>query len=154
MSQPATTTGEKLMRGHAARLAFAARARGDDKIVVAGADRLDQRRNCGRIVGAVAVHEHDDVGAIGRLRTGKARKSVAAADADHVRARRAGALLGAVGAAAIGDDHPVDHLARQFGDDGGDRFRFVECRNDDGHLFPPRLWGRVGRGVVRFVCAA
>ena len=53
--------GKKLMRRHAARLALAAGARGNDEIIVAAADRRDQCGDGGWIVGAVAVHEDDNV---------------------------------------------------------------------------------------------
>ncbi len=113
--------------------ALAARARGDDEIEIAGGERRDQRRDGGGIVGAVAVHEDDDVGVVGRLRAGEAGAAVAAADVDDFGAGAARAFLRAVAAAAIGHDHPVDDIARQFGDDGGDGLRLVEGRNDDGH---------------------
>ncbi len=99
-----------------------------------------KRRNGGRIVGAVAVHEDNDVIIIGRLGAGQAREPVAAADGDHLGAGLARAFLRAVGAAAVDHDHAVDHRARQFGDDRPDRFRFVERGNDDGDAF------------ARFVC--
>ncbi len=50
------------MPGHAAGLALAARARGDDEVATAGSDRRDQCGNRGRIVGAVAIHEDDNIG--------------------------------------------------------------------------------------------
>ena len=62
----------------------------------AGGDRRDQRGDGGGIVGAVAVHEDDDVGAVGRLRAGEAGTAVAAADHDHFGAGAARALLRAV----------------------------------------------------------
>jgi hypothetical protein len=54
----------------------------------------------------------------------------------------------AIAAAAVDHDDPIDDIARQRGDDRGDGFSFVEGRNDD-DTFPPPLWGRVGRRVVR-----
>ena len=109
------------------------------KSVVAGANRRDQCRDGGGIVGAVAVHENDDVGAVGRLRAGQAGKAVTAAHRDDFGPGAARALLRAVAAAAVGHDNPVDNVARQFGDHGGDGLRFIEGRNDDGHTRrPPR----------------
>ena len=125
--------GEKLMRRHAAGFALAAGARGDDEIGSPGAQRRHQGRDGGRIVGAVAIHENDDVGVGGRLRAGETGAAVAAADRDHFGAGVARAFWRAVTAAAVGDDHPADDVARQFGDHGGDGFRFIEGRNDDGH---------------------
>jgi hypothetical protein len=41
-------------------------------------------------------------------------------------------LLRAVAAAAVDDDDAIDRRARQLGDDGADRFGFVEREDDDG----------------------
>ncbi len=79
--------------------------------------------------------------AAGRLRAGKAGEPVAAADRDHLGARAARAFRRAVAAAAVDHDDPVDDVARQFGDDGADRFRFVEGRNDDGNAAGVRRHG-------------
>ena len=116
------------MPGHAARLALAAGARGDDEVVRAGADRRDQRRDGGRIVGAVAVHEDDDVAGMRRLRAVEAGQAIAAADRDHLGAGATRYLRGAVAAAAVDHDDAADDIARNLGDHGGDRFRFVEGR--------------------------
>ena len=134
------------MRRHAARFALAARARGDDEIAGAGANRRHHRRDGGGIVGAVAVHEDENVGVSGGLRAGDAGQSVTAADRDHLGAGGTRVFRRAVATAAVGHDNPADDVARQFGDDRRDRFRFVEGRNDDGNIFPPPLWGRVGEG--------
>ena len=120
------------MARHAAVLALAARARADDKVVVAGAERSDHVGDRRRIVGAVAVHVDDDVGVIGRSCAGQAGAAVAAAGFDRFRAGAVRLFDGVVAAAAVGDDHPVDDRARQAGNDRGDRFAFVERRNDDG----------------------
>ena len=103
------------------------------KSAVAGAQRRHQSGDGGRIVGAVAVHEDDDVGVVRRLRAGETGTAVAAAGVDDLGAGVARAVLGAVAAAAVGHDHPADDIARQFGDHRGDRFGFIEGRNDDGH---------------------
>ena len=92
-------------------------------------DHVGDRR---RIVGAVAVHEDDNVGVIGRLRAGEAGAAVTAAGFERLRACAARLRDGVVGAAAVGDDHAVDDRTRQAGNHGGDRFAFVERRNDDG----------------------
>ena len=119
------------MPGHAARLALAAGARGDDEVVRAGADRCDQCRNGGRIVGAVAVHEDHDIAGIGRLRAFEAGQAIAAIDRDHLGAGSARYLRGTVAAATVGHDDAANDIARNFGDHGRDRFRFVERGNDD-----------------------
>ena len=121
------------MGSHAACFALAARPRGNDEIEIPGGERRDQRGDGGGIVGAVAVHEDDDIGVGGRLRAGEAGSAVAAPDLDDFGAGAARALLRAVAAAAVGHDHPADDIARQFGDDGGDGLRLVEGRNDHGH---------------------
>ena len=56
---------QELMPAHRARLALAARARGDDEIVFAAADRIDEPRHQIAAIGAVTIHEHDDA-AFGR----------------------------------------------------------------------------------------
>ena len=99
-------------------LALAAGARGDDEVVSAGADRRDQRRDGGRIVGAVAVHEDDDVAGIGCLRAFEAGQAIAAADRDHLGARAARFLRSAVAAAAVDHDDAADDVARNLGDHG------------------------------------
>ncbi len=132
------------MRGHAAGLAHPPRARGDDEIEFARAQRRDQPRDRRGIVGAVAVHEHDDAGAGGRLRAGEAGPAIAAADGDDFGARAPRLLRRGVRRAAVGNDDPVDDIARQFGDDRRDGFRFVIGRDDDGNLIPPPCGGGGG----------
>ena len=56
-------------------------------------------------------------------------------------ARAARYLSGAVAAAAIGHDHTVDDVARDLGDDGCDRFGFVERGNDDDNTTRGRAVG-------------
>src|SRR6202044_2084045 len=106
--------GGKLVPSHAARLAHAAGTRGDDEVVTAGANRRDQCRDGGWIVGAVAVHEDDYVAGKRRLGAFEAGKAIAAADRDHLGAGAARYLLGAVAAAAIGHDDAAHDLARNL----------------------------------------
>jgi hypothetical protein len=135
VKQPGQNAGDaaggKLVPGHAAWLAHAAGARGDDEVVRAGADRRDQCRDGGRIVGAVAVHEHNDVASLRRLRAFEAGQAIAAADRDYLGARATCFLRSAVAAAAVGYDDAADDVTRDLGDHGLDRFRFVERGNDD-----------------------
>src|SRR6266496_2095955 len=77
----------ELMPGDASGLAIATRARSDHEIIAAGPDRLDQAGDACRVVGAVTVHEHHDVGALGHHRRHEARPAIAAASFDHLRAR-------------------------------------------------------------------
>src|SRR5258706_11708358 len=78
---PHAPTGEasrrQLMPGDASRLTPAARARPDHKIVATRSDRLDQPRYTVRIVGALAVHEHHDVGILRRPRRHKPFPAIA-----------------------------------------------------------------------------
>ena len=127
------------MARHAAGLALSSRPRGDREIVVARPYRRDQRGDGRRIVGAVAVHKDDNVGLAGGLRAGKARAAIAAAGGDHLGARAARHARRAVGAAAVGDDHAIDDIARQGTHDHADRFGFVEGGNDDGDA--AHSWG-------------
>jgi hypothetical protein len=135
VEQPRQNTGDaagdKLVPGHAARLARAAGARSNDEVIGAGADRRDQARDGGRIVGAVAVHEDDDVAGKRCLRAFETGQAIAATDRDDLGARATCFLRSAVAAAAIGHDDASDDVARDLRDDGRDRFRFVECGNDD-----------------------
>src|SRR5262249_61154564 len=87
---PGGAPGRQLMPGDASRLALAAGARSDHEVVAAGADRLDQPGDIFRIVGAVAVHEHDDVGVLGRHRRRKAGSAINPPRLHYGRARRAG----------------------------------------------------------------
>src|SRR6202030_619744 len=103
---------DKLMPAHAAGLALAAGARGDDEVASPLLDRRDQHSDRCGIVGAVAVPEHENI-SIGGLRAGETSESIAAADRDHLRARRARARARAVAAAAIGDDDAIDNITRQ-----------------------------------------
>ena len=96
------------MACHAASFALTARARTDDEVVAAGAERGDHVGDRRRIVGAVAVHEDDDVGVIGCLCAGEAGAAVTAAGFDRLRAGAARLRDGVVSAAAVGDDHAVD----------------------------------------------
>ena len=88
--------GRELVPGDAAGLALAARARSDDEIAMPGADRLDQPGDRLRIVGAVAVHEHHDIGVLGRHGRCQAGAAVAAPGVDDVGARILGTRRGGI----------------------------------------------------------
>ena len=68
---------------------------------------------------------------IGRLRAGQASQPIAAADRDHFGAGGPRPFRRAVVGTAVDDDNARDDIARQFGDNGADRFGFIEGRNDD-----------------------
>ena len=84
--EPGQLPGRDLVPRDAPGLALAAHPRPDDEVVSAGPDRLDQRCDARRIIGTVAVHEHDDVGIGGGVHAGRAGAPIAAPDADHVGA--------------------------------------------------------------------
>src|SRR5215470_19645570 len=92
------------MPGDASLLAPAAGARSEHEIVAAGPDRLDQGGDAARIVGAVTVHEHHDVGVLGRHGCLKARPAVAAPGIDDVRPRGSGLRRRGVATATVRDD--------------------------------------------------
>ena len=108
------------MPGDAPRLPLPAHARADDEVVAAGTDRFDQGCDAGRIVGAVAVHEHDDVGLGGGVDAGHAGAPIALFDPDHICARAGGARGGAVTARAVGDNDALDEVARDGAHHGAD----------------------------------
>ena len=90
VEQPHAEPGEKARRElvprHAAGLARAAQPRADDEVASAGADRRDERGDARGIVGAVAVHEDENVGVVRRHRGGEAGAAIAAADVEHLGA--------------------------------------------------------------------
>jgi hypothetical protein len=122
-----------LVPSHAARLASAAGPRADDEVVAAGADRRDQRPDAPRVVRPVAVHEDEDVVA-GRARAlgpGQAGAAVAAPGRDHLGAGVPRALGRAVGAAAVGHDHPAHEVARDRAHHLADGVLLVQHGDDD-----------------------
>ena len=135
VKEPHAPTGEasrrQLMPGDASRLALAARTRSDHEVVAAGADRLDQPGDILRIVGTVAVHEHDDVGVLGRHRCRKACPAITGPGIDHVRTGGAGPLRGGVAAAAVRHDDTGDDRAREAAHHIRDRLLLIERRDDD-----------------------
>ena len=92
----------------------------------------------GRIVGAIAIHEHQDVTSVGSDGGGVASPAVAAADLQHLSTGTPRSFQGGVGAAAIGDDDPTDQIAGDFGNDRADRFFLVERRDDQRDRALPR----------------
>src|SRR6202041_1288340 len=118
--QACDLAGEKLMPCHAARLTLAKRTGRNDEVVNPGADRRHQRTDGGRIVGAVAVHEDDDVGGASSLSAFQTSKPVAAPDADDLGARATCCVRRAVVAAAVGNNNTIDDIAWHLVDDGGD----------------------------------
>ncbi len=115
----------------AAGLALAARPRADDEIAATGADRLDQRSDAPNIVGAIAIHEHQDVGILRRHGRGQARPAVAAPGIDDIGAGIFGAQHGGIAAAAVGHDDAAHEVARQAAHDLADRGFLVQRRDDD-----------------------
>ncbi len=122
------------MPAHGAGFAPTAGARGDDEIMAAAADRIDEQRHQIAAVGAVAVDEDNDPGLRRRgrdpRRTGPA--IAPAADGDDTGADGGSDRRRAVLAAAVDDDDFLRQFARDLGYDGCDRLRFVEGRDDNG----------------------
>ena len=133
--------GENLMACHAGGLALAACARTDDEVIAAGTKRGDHVLDRARIVGAVAIHEHQDIRIAGSLSAGQARAPVTWAHSDDFGAGAARYLGRAVGRATVGNDDVVNKIARQCRNDRTDGLRFVESRNHDGHSFAHRRSG-------------
>src|SRR5262249_57372434 len=99
------------MPGDASLLALTARARSEHEIVAAGPDRLDQLDDAARIVGAVAVHEHHDVGFLRRHGRSEAHPAITPPGIDDVRTprlrpRRRGVATSAGRPADPGSDPP------------------------------------------------
>ncbi len=126
--------GRQLVPGDAAGLAPPARARADDEIEMVGADRLDQRGDRRRIIGTVAIHEHQDIVGSREPRRREAGAAIAAADIDHLGARFARTRRGAVSAAAVGHDDPIDRRAGKRAHHRTDRLLLIERRYDDDDL--------------------
>src|SRR5438034_6516268 len=122
---------QQLMPGDASGLASAARARCDHEIVAAGPDRLDQTGDAARIVRAVAVHEHHDVGILGRHDCREARPAVAAPGTDNVGTRGFRPRNSGVGAAAICHDDAGYDGTRDTPHHLRDRLLLVERRYHD-----------------------
>ena len=89
----------------------------DDEVVAAGTKRGDHFLNGVRIVGAVAIHEHQDICIAGNLSAGQAGAPVARAHGDDFGTDAARYLWRSVGRAAIGDYDVVNDIARQCRDD-------------------------------------
>src|SRR5262249_48371964 len=94
----------------------------------AGPDRLDQGGDAARIVGAVAVHEHHDVGVLGRHGRRQARPAIAAPGLDDVRTRGFGPRRGG-GATAPRGPHAAGYdRARDAAHHIRDRLLLIERR--------------------------
>jgi hypothetical protein len=121
------------MPAHRARLARAARARGDDEILCAVANGIDEPGHQIAAIRAVAVHE-DDYSAV-RRRGGGPRGAGAPVTAvlrqNHPSSGRARQIDRSVAAAAIDDDDLPGQIARDLSHDVGDRLLLVQNRNDD-----------------------
>src|SRR5262249_14584062 len=92
------------MPADAAGLAIAARARSDHEIVAAGLDGPDQPGDAARIVGAIAVHEDDDLSILGCHRRHEARPAITGPRIDHLRPCRFRTHRGGIAAAAVSHD--------------------------------------------------
>ena len=127
-----------VQEGHRAVLDAAAEAVAHDQ-VVAGPQALDEGFDVAEVVAAVGV-AHDHVAAVGGFEAAHQRRPVAlGGDVHDPRAEPAGDLLGAVGAAVVGD-HDLADGARPLEPFLGhrdalpDRLLLVEARHHDRYL--------------------
>ena len=134
------------MPGHAPRLPHAAHARSDHEIRNTGTNGIHEGPYGLRIVGPIAIHEHDDVGIRGRLRCQQAGAAIASTDVKDLRARPLRTRAGVVAAATVGDDDTADDVARDGPHDGTNRSRLIERRDNEGD--PAR---RLGHAAARTV---
>src|SRR4029453_653743 len=108
------------MEGDASGLMLTACARSNDEIMCPGANRRHQSCDKFWIIGAVPIHEDDNVGTTGCLRSQQACAAKAPASRNDRRAGPARTLRRPVLAAAIGDDDPVNDIARKRRNDRAD----------------------------------
>jgi hypothetical protein len=118
---------------HRPGLTFAAGARGDDKIVFAASDRIDQQPHQIATICTVAIHKDDD----SALRSGggdPCRASAAIASRTHgnnPRPGRSGYRRRAVAAAAVDNDDLTRQISRDLAQNILYRLRFIDCRDHD-----------------------
>src|SRR5215469_6053184 len=144
-----TVACHDLQRVHAAGLTLAACTRADHEVVCAAEDRAEQQRRELRPVAAIAVEEYDDVAVTRRPGPRCAGPAIAALPLNEdARARVAGALCGAILAAAVYGDDLIDYIARDGADYLCDRLFRVECR--DHHCDPRTARGRVRSSARSF----
>src|SRR6185369_18027080 len=97
----------QLMEGDAPGLMLTACARPNDEIIFPGTNGRHQSCDELWIIGAVSIHEDDNIGATGCLRSQQACSAKAPADRNDRRACPARTLNRLVRATAIGDDDLV-----------------------------------------------
>jgi len=131
--------GGDLVPGDAAGFPLTARTRADDEVERTVADRRDQGGNAAGIVGAVTIHEHQNVARRCGLRRSKAGAAIARPGIDHVSSRGACARSGFVSTAAIGHDHPADNVAGNATHHVSDRGFLVQRRDRHDHAASHRL---------------
>ena len=133
--QAADMAGHKLLQRQAAGLALTAHARTLYEGDVTAGDRLDQGRDKGRTVAAVAIEKQQYVGiGAGSGNSGLNGPSITALRHDHhVSAGRAGAFGGAVARAPVNNNQLVDALGQHRGHDRSNRVFFVETRDHRRH---------------------
>jgi hypothetical protein len=123
-----------LLKIHASRFSFSARARADDEIVRARDDRVNQTIHQLRAVASVAVEKDDDLaGGRDGLDARPTRTPVTASQfADHARSGLTRPLSRAVVASVIDDDHFARDLARDGAHNIANRLFFVQSRDHNG----------------------
>src|SRR5262249_60471096 len=101
------------MEGDAPGLVLTASARSNDEIMRPGANWRYQSCDEIWIICAVPIHEGDNVGVIGCLRSQQACAAKAPTGRNDRRTGPACALCRLVLAAAVGDDDPINDIARK-----------------------------------------
>ena len=123
---------ESLLRRE--RAAFDVHARSDDEIRFAARDRGENVVDFVRIVGAVGVHEENDIDIIGefRQRAGASGAIAAVFDMNNCRAAARRDDRRRIATAVVADDDIAHDTAIDRREQRPDRIFFIECGNDEG----------------------
>src|SRR6516164_5378403 len=100
--------------------------RPNDKVLLCGENWAHEFADCLRIIGAVAIHEYDDVAAGGGQRPCQAGLSIAQPGGNDFCSGAPGSLNSRVPAAAICHDDAAYEMARNTRDDFGNGPLFIE----------------------------
>jgi hypothetical protein len=93
-------------------LSCAAYARSDREIRATRPNRVDQGPHALCVVGAIAIHENDDIGIRGRLRCEQASPTITRSDRKNLRTRSRRTRRSVVAASTVRDDDTLDNIAR------------------------------------------
>ena len=130
---PGNSAGNNLLEIHAPLFAPTARARADHEIILFRDNWIDKLVHELWAITAITVEKNDDLGFRAQPRhSGSARAPISARRFHNASASLASAIGGLIGAAVIDyDDVSGNFCRRDFPNDTGNRFFFVERRNDD-----------------------